>query len=206
MTGKSPASGFLPFSLRKAAFSSCWPSCLNYLKKKDAEIRFFSVSSSYGYNDGEAYTIHFFLGPVDGEASLYEEHPNHIDIIYTFSSRVATATGASEGESKPKCENCAKQKADGVLSKGQIILTSALLKEATDANNTELNSLRPDDVNRYLKEHLNWRAVDVSFNPLFSLAISLFLIIFFQTLWGIIALGENLCMYNTDVVLPISQE
>lgn len=156
---------------------------------KMLKIRFFSFSSSYGYNDGEAYTIHFFLGPVDGDPSLYGKHPNHIDIIYTFSSRVATASGPSEGESKPKCENCAKQKANGVLSKGQIILTSALLKEATDVKNSELNSLRPDDVNRYLKEHLNWRAVDVSFHPPSSLTI------FFQTPWGIVAFGGNLCMY-----------
>lgn len=103
---------------------------------------------------------------MDGEPSLYENHPNHIDIVYTFSSRVETVPGSSEAESKPKCENCAKQKADGVLSKGQIILTRALLRDATDSSNSELNSLEPDEVNRYLKRHLNWRAVDVSFQPL----------------------------------------
>lgn len=195
MTGKCPASAFSPPLFEpKPPSLHVGPlvSIAKKKKKKIAEIRFFSFSSSYGYNDGEAYTIHFFLGPVDGEASLYEEHPNHIDIIYTFSSRVATATGTSEGESKPKCENCAKQKADGVLSKGQIILTSALLKEATDANNTELNSLRRDDVNRYLKEHLNWRAVDVSFHPPSSLAIFSFLPYFFLKSLGVSLLWEKI--------------
>ena len=184
MTGKSLASA--SFSSSKAALSSCCP-LVSIVK--NAEIRFSSFSSSYGYNDGEPYTIHFFLGPVDGEPSLYEKHPNHIDIIYTFSSQVETVPGPSEGESKPKCENCAKQKADGVLSKGQIILTSALLKDATDATNSELNSLEPDDVNRYLKRHLNWRAVDVSFHPPSSFQKSLYLPSLL-TPRGMVALGE----------------
>lgn len=124
--------------------------------------------SSCGFNNGEPYTIYFFLGLEDGESSQYAQHPNHIDILYTFSSPIETvpAAGGSETERKPECENCAKQKADGVLCKGQIILTSALLKEATDASNSEINSLEPDEVNRYSKRHLNWRAVDVSFYSL----------------------------------------
>lgn len=89
-------------------------------------------------------------------------------MLYTFSSPIETvpAAGGSEAERKPECENCAKHKADGVLSKRQIILTSALLKDATDASNSEINSLEPDEVNRYLKRHLNWRAVDVNFHSL----------------------------------------
>lgn len=161
MTCKSLASASFPFLGSHPIF--ILPSCLNC---QIAETHFFSFLSSYGFNDGEPYTIHFFLGSVDGEPSLYEKHPNHIDIVYTFSSRVETVPGSSEAESEPKCGNCAKQKAEGVLSKGQIILTRALLRAATDSNNSELNSLEPGEVNRYLKRHLNWRAVDVSFQPL----------------------------------------
>lgn len=175
MTGKSPASAsFPPFFESHPFFMLPLVSVVKQMLK----FAFSSFSSSYGYNNGEPYTIHFFLGPVDGKPSLYGKHPNHIDILYTFSSQLATVQGPSEGESTPKCKNCAEQKAGGVLSKGQIILTNALLKDATDANNSDLNSLEPDDVNRYLKEHLNWRAVDVSFHPPSSPAFYLLALIF----------------------------
>lgn len=108
MTSKSPASTSHsppPFSSKAALLFESRPPLhvatrLNC--QTNAESHFFSFSASYGYNDGELYTIHFFLGAVDGEPSLYGKHPNHIDI----------------------------------LSKGQIILTNALLRDATDANNS----------------------------------------------------------------------
>lgn len=173
--------------------------------------------TSYGCSDGEPYTIHFFLGPVYGEPSLYGKHPNHIDIFHTFSSPLATVlTGGLSLERQestvPKCKNCAQQKADGVLSRGQIILTNALSRDATDANNSELNSLEPAEVNRYLKEHLNWRAVYVSFflsyPPL--LLPSPFIFNFYcprfskkkkNPLGVSFALGRNLCItITTDAV------
>lgn len=99
---------------------------------------------------------------MDGEPGLYSQHPNRIGILYTFSSKLEVSHDAG-GDAKPKCENCAEQKAAGVLSRGQIILTSALLKVATDASKPDISSLEPGDVARYLAQNLNWRAVDVSF-------------------------------------------
>ena len=121
--------------------------------------------SSYGLN-GDSYTIHFFLGPVDGKPSRYGQHPNHIESVYTFSSRLepaadSQAEAGGEEEAKPKCDNCQKQKASGVLSKGQIHLTSALLKVAMDPEKPELDCLEPEEVNQYLQRNLTWRVVDV---------------------------------------------
>lgn len=117
--------------------------------------------SSYGLN-GKPYTIHFFLGPVDGEPSVYSQHPNRIGILYTFSSKHEVSHDAA-GDAKPKCENCADQKAAGVLSRGQIVLTRALLKVASDPSIPDINTLESEDVNSYLARNLIWRAVDVSF-------------------------------------------
>lgn len=98
---------------------------------------------------------------MDGKPSLYGKHPNHPDILYSFSSPLVTVPGPTKGESTPTCKTCAQQKAEGALSKGQIILTNALLRDATDANNSALHSLELNEVKRYLKEHLHWKAVDV---------------------------------------------
>lgn len=116
---------------------------------------------SYGLN-GKPYTIHFFLGPVNGEPSVYSHHPNRIGILYTFSSRVEVSQDAG-GDAKPKCGNCADQKAAGVLSRGQIVLTRALLKVASNPSIPNITSLEPEHVISYLAQNLNWRAVDVSF-------------------------------------------
>lgn len=93
---------------------------------------------------------------------LYSQYPNWIGILYTFSSKLEVSHDAG-GDGKPKCENCAKQKAAGFLSRGQVILTSALLKDATDPSKPDISSLGSEDVTRYLTRNLNWRVVDVSF-------------------------------------------
>ncbi len=101
---------------------------------------------------------------MDGKPCLYRQHPNHIESVYTFSSKLEPAADsqAEEVEAKPKCDNCQKQKASGVLSKGQIHLTSALLKVATDPDKPDLDCLEPEEVNQFLKRNLTWRVVDVS--------------------------------------------
>ena len=99
-----------------------------------------------------SYAIHFFLGNVESEVSVNSltKHKNHIGLVYAF------------GGSGFPCENCSNQKAKGVLSKGQVILTIPLIQQAKSQSNTLLNDLTPQNVNAYVRQHLSWKVVKVS--------------------------------------------
>ncbi|MCJ1463962.1 hypothetical protein MMC07_002572 [Pseudocyphellaria aurata] len=98
--------------------------------------------------DGQSYTIHFFLGNIEGGPESYATHPNQIGMVYTFSS----------GTDDARCANCKDQKDQGLLSTAQIHLTVPLLKYARDPAERGINNLIPDEVRNYLSANLTWKA------------------------------------------------
>jgi hypothetical protein len=114
---------------------------------------------SYALN-GRPYTIHFFLGspPADSEVGTqFHKHPSHVGMVYTFSTQIA-----NEDDSSGRCANCAKQKTAGILSRAQLHLTSPLVKHALDSERVHIRNLTREQVAGYLKDMLQWKAVDVS--------------------------------------------
>jgi hypothetical protein len=57
------------------------------------------------------------------------------------------------------CTNCQQQHDDGVLSCAQIPLTIPLYNATADTEVTDIYSMDPEAVARYLKEQLSWVAV-----------------------------------------------
>jgi len=109
--------------------------------------------------DGEAYTIHFFLGAppsasdvAAGQASLIQL-PRHVGLVYTFSGSYGRRDGAA-----PSRANCEKQQGAGALARASVPLTIPLYCAAADR---EIPHLGSSAVQPYLKDNLSWIAVSV---------------------------------------------
>lgn len=105
---------------------------------------------------GKSYTLHFFVGTVPDalpEGATYNDLASHVGSIYTFSSSL-------ELTGRGKCQSCIDQKKAGVLSKGQIVLTTKLIGQANNPDIRDINSLNRDEVERYLTDNLRWTAVE----------------------------------------------
>ncbi|KAF2200495.1 Di-copper centre-containing protein [Delitschia confertaspora ATCC 74209] len=108
------------------------------------------------YALGRSYTIHFFLGQVDETVDVTQlsTHASHVGSVFTFSSF------AGEQGGRPRCPNCADQQTRGVISKAQVPLTIALLRDARNPEKHELNALFPEDVESYLEgSKFSWKVV-----------------------------------------------
>jgi hypothetical protein len=112
-----------------------------------------------------AYQVLFFLGrPRIQDPTQYIQDPAFVGCVATFG-------GGSEASQH--CTNCAKQKAEGVLHRGQVAITLPLLFHAR-SHHKNLGSLDPEygqdpnptgevGVERYLIDNLHWVVVKVSF-------------------------------------------
>lgn len=68
------------------------------------------------------------------------------------------------GVDETGCANCKKQRDEGALFTGQIILTDYLIQQITlgqPQRGLTLTSLDNDEVVAYLKKNLHWRITDV---------------------------------------------
>ncbi|KAL3426473.1 hypothetical protein PVAG01_03264 [Phlyctema vagabunda] len=112
--------------------------------------------------EGHAYAILFFLGEAPEELNNYRDSKNFVGLVYTFSSPILDGEG---------CVNCAKQKADGILSKAQVPLTLPLLgklseRPLADSPAPGLPSPGVGDFDQrtvevVLKRLLNWKFVQL---------------------------------------------
>ncbi|KAK1639251.1 hypothetical protein BDP81DRAFT_345584 [Colletotrichum phormii] len=110
--------------------------------------------------NGRSYAVHFFVkGDIPSEPSQYRASPSHIGSIHTFSTDYWTA-GNTNGVD---CQNCQNQQKKGVKAKAQVPITLELLFRAVSRNNawSDLTSLEPDHVEKYLEQHLKWVVVAV---------------------------------------------
>jgi hypothetical protein len=111
--------------------------------------------------DGQAYTIHFFLGlppspsNVAGQASILQ-FPHHVGLVYTFSGGYGRRDGTA-----PSCGNCEKQQVAGALARASVPLTIPLYCAAAAR---EIPHLGSSVVQPYLKDNLSWIAVSVGYS------------------------------------------
>ena len=108
---------------------------------------------------GGAYTVHVFLGPPPEEGSV-DMWPLHAYHVGTFSP-------LGQGE-ETACSKCQDDQADHTEVTGQIPLTIALVERylgRTISDITEATAVP------YLRDHLHWRVVKVSYTPLSYLRV-----------------------------------
>ena len=126
---------------------------------------------SYALNDGDPYTIHFYIGtggdlivpppwtdPGSGLPVVPSAHPQHIGSVNTFSFSYRAQNDGDEAQ----CGSCARQAAEGVFSTAQIPLTAKLYGVAASDAFPGLSDLTPDSVEAYLCDNLRWEARSVS--------------------------------------------
>ncbi len=122
-------------------------------------------SANLGWNwryalGGTPYTIHFFFGgtpePEVITTTSLLQHPNHVGMVYTFSSRIAAVEGGPA-----RCANCEEQRDDDVLSQASIPLTIPLYNAAVDETIDSIWRLAPEAVEPYLTNQLTWVALAV---------------------------------------------
>lgn len=124
---------------------------------------------SYALNDGDPYTIHFYVGsggdqivPAPGTGPglhvVPSAHPHHVGSVNTFSFSYRAHNEGGEVQ----CSNCARQAEEGVLSTAQIPLTANLYGMAASNEFPGLSDLAPHSVKEYLRENLLWVARSVS--------------------------------------------
>jgi hypothetical protein len=85
---------------------------------------------------------------------MYESLPSYVGSIYTFSS---TLELSGEGT----CQNCVEQANAKILSGAQVPITAILLDHCKNPDIPEINTMDPEAVERYLTQHLTWRAMEV---------------------------------------------
>nr|RBQ94040.1 hypothetical protein FVER53263_03534 [Fusarium verticillioides] len=99
--------------------------------------------------DGLSYTIQFFLGGPPGKGTSFEKR-SYIGHVYSFGGRQSSSGGS--------CNNCKKQAAAQVLSCAQVPLTIHLLHHIRDKI-PDHSIENPDEIEDYLRLHLQWRVV-----------------------------------------------
>jgi hypothetical protein len=122
------------------------------------------VAPSYALN-GRPYIIHFFIGEAPSGPitdALLHSSKSYLGSVFTFSS-----TLEPEGNTVA-CHNCRKQQQSGLLSTGQVPVSTALLTHAKDENIPGLQSLDPLAVAVYLEQKLTWVAAEVWLQILIS--------------------------------------
>ena len=103
---------------------------------------------------GRSYSIEFYLGGKKGNADTNFVEENFVGRVYTF-------TGPLPKDPKDGgCTNCVEQAKAGVMSLGQVPLTIPLLHHMTDQV-TDHCIKKFEDVERYLKDNLRWRFVEL---------------------------------------------
>ena len=80
--------------------------------------------------------------------------------VYNFSTPLEAAD-----DNTRSCKNCHKQQESQAIATGQVLITNALLKDIQD-DGKPLESLRPAEVEAYLREHLVWTVTAVSILPI----------------------------------------
>jgi len=116
------------------------------------------IYDRYALN-GRPYIIHFFIGDVPQGPitnTLLRSSKSYLGSVYTFSSSLEP-----EGNTVA-CRNCRKQQESGLLSTGQVPISTALLTHAKDDNIPGLQSLEPTAVAVYLEQKLKWVAAQVN--------------------------------------------
>jgi tyrosinase len=92
---------------------------------------------------GSPFTVHIYIG-----------ENTKVGSVYNFSTP-AHATGGPDG-----CENCRKQEQAAVIATNQVPITNALLLDIKNKDKS-LDTLNPDEVEKYLKENLHWKVTKV---------------------------------------------
>jgi len=116
------------------------------------------IYDRYALN-GRPYIIHFFIGEAPSGPitdALLHSSKSYLGSVFTFSS-----TLEPEGNTVA-CHNCRKQQQSGLLSTGQVPVSTALLTHAKDENIPGLQSLDPLAVAVYLEQKLTWVAAEVN--------------------------------------------
>lgn len=108
---------------------------------------------------GAPFTILIFVGDTK------------VGSVYNFSTPAHT-TGGPDG-----CENCRNQEEAATLATSQVPITDALLRDVENKDKS-LGTLKPEEVEKYLKEKLNWKVtkaggVNVPLPSIPSLKVSL---------------------------------
>lgn len=92
---------------------------------------------------GLPFTVNIFIGNT------------RVGQVYNFSTPLEAVD-----DSGRSCENCHKQQESQAIATGQVLITNALLKDIKD-DGKPLESLRPAEVEAYLREHLVWTVTAV---------------------------------------------
>ncbi|EWZ40660.1 common central domain of tyrosinase-domain-containing protein [Fusarium oxysporum Fo47] len=144
-----------------------WRAVFESKKEKD-QIKFFGpgntehqtwndylinvVYDRYALN-GRSYSIQFWLGGnADEPDTAFQDEENFIGQVYSF---------AGMPPSTETCSNCASQKDKKVLSRAQVLLTIPIISQALDDGFKHIKTTRLDEVTAYLKNHLQWKYVQI---------------------------------------------
>lgn len=109
---------------------------------------------------GQPFRVVVFLGPFD------EADPAGWDTEFNCVGRVSvlarggettTTTTTETGTANTQCAKCRADAADELMVSGTVPLTSALLQDILEDDDSPLASLRPDEVVPYLRENLAWK-------------------------------------------------
>ncbi|MCJ1352324.1 MAG: hypothetical protein MMC33_002308 [Icmadophila ericetorum] len=107
---------------------------------------------------GFPFTVNIFIGNTK------------VGQVYNFSTPLESLSSNAGG-----CENCLSQQKSKAKATGQVLITNTLLADVED-NGKPLTSLRPTEVEVYLREHLRWTVTtlngqEISLNEIPSLQV-----------------------------------
>ncbi|KXX72895.1 Tyrosinase [Madurella mycetomatis] len=97
---------------------------------------------------GQPFRVIVFLGPFD------ESDPAGWDMEFNCVGRVSVL---ARGGETTQCAKCHVDAADELMVSGTVPLTSALLQDIMEDEDSGLTSLRPEEVVPYLREKLTWK-------------------------------------------------
>lgn len=113
-----------------------------------------SIAYYRGYRDAidGVFTIFYFVGPLselnNDPECCWQTEPNLAGLNHIFSAR------------KENCGNCENQAEEGLKVTGTSPINASLQENIESG---KLQSLKPEDVEPFLKKNLIWRVVKVSF-------------------------------------------